>query len=246
MEPTAKKEFENKTKKRHSEFAVNECGIFLHKDNQFLGASPDLLVTCKCCGEGVVEIKCPLIPPCDICCPHLCRCPGKSLSYLVTDPNDSSVSLKVNHSYHAQIQGQMAITGYKYAYFFVYTSYAIHQERIEFDEKFWLSILNNLNFFHQEYLLPHLLLSTKDGDQSSTSKPEDMDVDDVNIESNVYFCPICHERVKEQENIISFGERSICCDSCDIWCHFKCVKMTKNSLKSLKTWKWFSCLKSTV
>ena len=26
----------------------------------FLGASPDALIQCMCCGQGVVEIKCPL------------------------------------------------------------------------------------------------------------------------------------------------------------------------------------------
>ena len=39
---------------------VFEAGLFIDPYRPFLGASPDGIVNCKCCGKGVIEIKCPL------------------------------------------------------------------------------------------------------------------------------------------------------------------------------------------
>ena len=41
----------------HQNFAVSECGFFINCDHPFMGASPDALVSCLCCGEGICEIK---------------------------------------------------------------------------------------------------------------------------------------------------------------------------------------------
>ena len=35
-------------------------GFFISTGHPFLGASPDALTECKCCGSGVIEVKCPL------------------------------------------------------------------------------------------------------------------------------------------------------------------------------------------
>ena len=34
--------------------------FFISIEHTFLGASPDAIVKCDCCGLGVVEVKCPL------------------------------------------------------------------------------------------------------------------------------------------------------------------------------------------
>ena len=41
----------------HDHLSVHECGFFIHPDYPFVGASPDGLISCSCCGEGVCEIK---------------------------------------------------------------------------------------------------------------------------------------------------------------------------------------------
>lgn len=41
----------------HKEFSVRENGFFINKHYPFMGASPDGLVSCLCCGDGVCEIK---------------------------------------------------------------------------------------------------------------------------------------------------------------------------------------------
>ena len=59
MEPIAVEEFVKYFKKHHKDVRYRECGIFIDKTKQYLGASPDLLIECSCCGKAVVEIKNP-------------------------------------------------------------------------------------------------------------------------------------------------------------------------------------------
>ena len=44
-------------KERHKNFAVSDSGLFVSTKYPYLGASPDGLVTCECCGAGACEIK---------------------------------------------------------------------------------------------------------------------------------------------------------------------------------------------
>ena len=70
----------------------------------YTAASPDLLVTCICYGNGVVEIKCPE-PICE-------SVPSKeNLNYLIKDVDKQKLyKLKKNHNYYAQTQSQIAIS----------------------------------------------------------------------------------------------------------------------------------------
>ena len=40
-------------------FIIQSCGFIVDQESPFLGASPDSLVECTCCGRGVLEVKCP-------------------------------------------------------------------------------------------------------------------------------------------------------------------------------------------
>ncbi len=46
-------------KKKHQQSNVLGCGLFLNKDNPLFRSTPDGIVSCKCCGKGLLEIKCP-------------------------------------------------------------------------------------------------------------------------------------------------------------------------------------------
>ena len=43
----------------HRNFRLSLSGLHINPAYPHLGASPDGIVSCDCCGEGVVEIKCP-------------------------------------------------------------------------------------------------------------------------------------------------------------------------------------------
>ncbi len=56
-ELVARTKYESVTSSVHKDFEVSDCGLFISSDHPFLGASPDGLVNCSCCGAGVCEIK---------------------------------------------------------------------------------------------------------------------------------------------------------------------------------------------
>ena len=42
---------------QHQQFTISECGFFIHAHHHFMGTSPDGLVNCRRCGEGICENK---------------------------------------------------------------------------------------------------------------------------------------------------------------------------------------------
>ena len=60
-EPCAREEYRQEMKKTHVNFKIEQVGLFVNPLYLHLGASPDGLVSCTCCGKGVIEIKCPCI-----------------------------------------------------------------------------------------------------------------------------------------------------------------------------------------
>lgn len=79
------------------------CGLFIDPTGQFLGASPDGIVSCDCCEARLVEIKCPST---DL----------ESYSHIHQQTN----KLKEKDVYYGQVQSQMMVTGMKETWFFVF------------------------------------------------------------------------------------------------------------------------------
>ncbi|XP_021379090.1 uncharacterized protein LOC110466710 [Mizuhopecten yessoensis] len=121
MEPVAKKDFLKLYCKHHRSVIYSECGLFVDKRHPFLGASPDLLLSCSCCGEGLLEIKCPMVKKCEVCS-SFCTC---NLPNCLTKTNPPTLK---KLGYYAQIQGQMALTNRKWCVFFVYTCNGSHNK----------------------------------------------------------------------------------------------------------------------
>ena len=94
FEDTARKEYMAAMKEVHIDFVINKSGLIIDPIYPFMGASPDGLICCTCCGHGVLEIKCPF------------SCKDKEL-HSVTDENsnfflysndDGKLQLKRNHA----------------------------------------------------------------------------------------------------------------------------------------------------
>ena len=133
----------------HHHVKIDACGLFVLAETPYIGASPDSLVTCSCCGNGLVEIKCPssishLKPQVD------------NVSYL-EEKDDGSVGLKVNDRYYSQIQTEMAVTNRSWCDLFVYTRHGNFLERIIFNENKWSSLLENAKYFMKEHLAAELI-----------------------------------------------------------------------------------------
>ena len=54
--------YEVKMAQEHEELKIALAGLVLYIKNTCFGASPDSFIECKCCGAGVLEVKCPLTP----------------------------------------------------------------------------------------------------------------------------------------------------------------------------------------
>jgi hypothetical protein len=120
--------------KNHVELLVNDCGLIVNVTCPFLGASPDALVSCKCCGNGAVEVKCPYSNRIQTI-----------LQYMESDNScfcfvDGEISLRKSHSYHYQVQAQMHVCDVLYCDFVVCTfpsdSRSIFVFRVKRDTEF--------------------------------------------------------------------------------------------------------------
>lgn len=58
-EPVARKLYEKALKNSHKDARVVTSGLVIQEENPVVRASPDGIVSCKCCGKGLLEIKCP-------------------------------------------------------------------------------------------------------------------------------------------------------------------------------------------
>ena len=234
MEPTAREAYIAHTRSDHKDVFSSTCGIFIDPVRPYLAASPDLLISCSCCGDGVAEFKCPLIPKCDIC-RGFCTCKLPSCLHF----EDDRLALKRRHAYFAQIQGQMAITGRSYCDFFVYTVNGQFHERVLFDDCYYKGLLSDLDKFFKCQIVCEFKTRNVQKSQSPEESDEPMEVDCVQVVGKAYFCPVCNDVVADI--VSTYKDQSIQCEKCGLWFHFPCVKMTKAALKGLKSWICGNC-----
>ena len=153
----------------HKNVSVNLCGLFVDPELSYMGATPDGVVSCDCCGKGVVELKCPFsishqAPSADNL-PYLCR------------NEQGRTCLKKSHHYYDQCQGQLVMTSIintKYCDFFVYTMYGSHCERILLDLKHWSRLQAQLCDFFSTFVV-HELVTNQLADKFSDLVSESHD-----------------------------------------------------------------------
>lgn len=140
----------------YKDVKVEPCGLFAMQNKSFIGASPDAVVSCGCCGKGVLEIKCPYSIANQI--------PSESnLTYLGKGAVNGKVNLVSSHPYYSQVQTQMGVTGRRWCDFLAYTRHGIHLERIMFDRQRWLQILYAAECFFINHMAPVLVHSNTSG-----------------------------------------------------------------------------------
>eukprot|EP00111_Clytia_hemisphaerica_P018263 TCONS_00054007-protein len=145
-------------------------GLHVYKSNPYLGATPDGIFTCKC--KECVEVKCPYsLREKSIIEGETYR----ELGYL--ELNNNELRLKKNHSYDAQVNGQMAITGTQYSFFVVWTPKGPPLIlKVAFDQEYWYDMLPNLSLFFKSYICPYLLCIKK-----------------------IFHCPVCSDICLSEE-----------------------------------------------
>ena len=126
---------------KHQTFKAEKCGTFLGKIKSYIAASLDGIVTCKCHGKGLIEIKCPY----SIREKKISESVRES-DFLITNYN-GRVTLYRNHKYYTQVISQMAIAETVFCYFVVWTPKETFMEKIIFNRNHWEKVLINLDIF---------------------------------------------------------------------------------------------------
>uniref|UniRef100_T1IP68 YqaJ viral recombinase domain-containing protein n=1 Tax=Strigamia maritima TaxID=126957 RepID=T1IP68_STRMM len=87
-EPVALNKYKEIQHAWHNNFQTSESGLFLSSEFPYLGASPDSLVSCDCCGKGICEIKCPYSHKDEaiLWCPGIWRETSRPGSLKITKP----------------------------------------------------------------------------------------------------------------------------------------------------------------
>jgi hypothetical protein len=204
----------------HVNVQCSAAGLFLNPNFPHLGATPDGLVSCECCGEGIIEIKCPY--------KHRHKSPRDVTDqrfYLQPD-DDGELHLTHRHEYYYQVQGQLALCE-EYCDFVCWTLEGIHVKRILQDSAHFSKTKPALDSFFIKVLLPILLTGKSAGPGESQSPKTDAPTTDVACASPATYC-WCEG-----------GEsgKMVACDNpqCTIeWFHFECVGLTRKPRG-----KWF-------
>lgn len=182
--------------KRKKHKKVSLSGLFIKSDRPYIAGSPDGIVSCQCCPQKVLEIKCPITFESKSPLQHL-----ESIDYLKVD-QENNIVLNPKHSYYSQIQGQMAVTGCKEGYFFLYSPVRSITVNVKFDPTYWIQLQEKLTIFFKEYVITYL----------------------VN-KKQICMCPKCGKVCYESAEIVDPADNSILCECCCLWFHWKCAEV---------------------
>ena len=150
-------------KLKHHDLSVTDSGLVINPQWPFIGASPDGVINCTCCGKGVIEIKCPY-----------CHRGTDVQAAAVMDSNfclknvDGHLQLDHTHTYYYQVQSQLFVCNVEYGDFCVCTfsmeedqshclETSMHIERIYKDPDFWLECTTKSSHFFKTCLLPEIM-----------------------------------------------------------------------------------------
>jgi len=137
-------------KSMHTNFQYRNCGLVISTEYPYIGASPDGVVQCDCCGCGVLEIKCPYC---------IRESTPNEASYL-----DDNGKLSEKHGYYYQVQTQLLVCSANYADFVVATfsdaSPSLSCDRIFPNESFIEHVKTAEKFF-KICLLPELFANSQ-------------------------------------------------------------------------------------
>lgn len=224
-EEIAIREYQNLMQKHNPGFVVRQSGLVINPAYPTLGATPDGVTECPCCDKGLLEVKCPYkhvnTSPCEV----------KDKGFYLKSHSCGSVSFKDvklctnslirSSKYYYQVQGQIAICEAGHCDFVCWTPKGLHIERVLRDQPFIEEMLQKLNLFFMNVILPELMARRlKDRDQNNNT---------IDI-----IC-VCGKA----ENY----DDMIACKSghCKVeWYHLKCVGLKK---VPQKTWSCLTCRK---
>lgn len=258
-EEFAVRKFYRLNRRKHRKMEIKQCGVFLCEINPIIAASPDALVSCRCCGVVPLEVKNPY--------KHRALSINK-----FAEQNDAcleitamgEVKLKPNHAYYYQVQAQILATNADMGYFALKTASPynnFHCEQILFDPMLLEELVDKATLVFKTIILPELThghlkkkmdeakeqesahqrsILTTSTVEPDTSVAADVPQDTATPSSSAveFACSICKTECIDEPDL--FEDMSIYCDLCTKWFHWVCVKVTgTEKFLKRKTLKWF-------
>ena len=199
----------------HVNLEVRKCGLMISPSSSYLGASPDGIVKCNCCGKGVLEVK----------CPYQCKeqsfkdaCESSSFCLEQTHDSGTPFRLRINHSYYYQVQLQMKICEVSYCYFVVWSPNELIINKIDYNNGFVETALSKGLTFFMHGVLPELVGRWYSRLASTCTKKNTSENEDSGSDDDKW----CYCR-----GSAALGDMIGCDnDSCSImWFHMHCLNM---------------------
>ena len=134
----------------HPTAKIEDVGFFINPEVPYIGASPDGLLSCECCGIHVIEVKCPY-------CKKDTMLDVEEKGFYLKKDQHGSLKLDRDHAYFYQIQTQLGVCKLESAYFVVWTENDMHSEEISFDEQFWVNMCVRAKHIFSSAILPELV-----------------------------------------------------------------------------------------
>ena len=203
--------YKTKTAASHGNLNVTLCGFFVSSEHPFLGASPDALTECECCGQGVVEVKCPL------CAREssFAEAARDNRNFCLQQGGDGKYKLNEQHQYYYQCQLQIFVTGCSFCDFVVWTQKEVHIERLTLDEDLFTSALPVAKKFFSLCILPELIGKwyTRHRPTTGSTDSQEYEEDDGSW---------CHCKERKGGDMVGCDNRS-CTTK---WFHLECVGLS--------------------
>lgn len=150
-EDNARKEYIAKASEEHENFTCAMARLHVLPSCPHLGASPDGMIACECCREGLIEIKCTYkyrdVDPNGIHDP----------SFYLKQSETGHLQLSRTHQCYHQVQAQLALCEKEFCDFICWTPHGMYIERILLDPSYLTKTKPKLDAFFVKVILPLLL-----------------------------------------------------------------------------------------
>ena len=130
--------------RQHISFHCSETGLHVYKENPYLAASPDGIIECKCCGKGLLEIKCTFSLRHELA--QVAMAKKLIMSFVKWK---IWVKKNLSSSYYVQMLGQMAICDLSFCDLVLCTQKDLYIERVQFTAEDWGPMVQKLTNFIQ-------------------------------------------------------------------------------------------------
>lgn len=226
-EQKAREAYKSAARTIHTNFQCRESGLHISVDHPFLAASPDGVVSCTCCGDGVLEIKCPYNGREG---PTRQLAAAKSSCITLVD---GKFKLNTDHAYYYQVQMQMLVCKAAYCDFVLWTLQDFANLRVYKDTEFCKNMVERCERYFRLVVLPELcfLYWTNAQDKETQEHPAgtpstQQDENAQPSEGDKLYC-LCEGPE---------SGKMIMCDSktCKhTWFHYKCVNIKRAPKKKV-------------